>query len=81
MGSTHRTIYVPDLQMLRIPVPPLVEQREIVASIREDSRRIDASVDAIHRQMELLTERRQALITAAVMGQFDVTAARGVELS
>ena len=23
MGSTHKTIYAPDLQMLRVPLPPL----------------------------------------------------------
>ncbi len=33
MGSTHKTIYVPDLQMLRIPLPPLSEQLAIVESI------------------------------------------------
>ncbi|MFJ1943116.1 hypothetical protein ACIODZ_20085 [[Kitasatospora] papulosa] len=29
------------------------------------------------RQLDLLTERRQALITAAVTGQFDVSTASG----
>jgi type I restriction enzyme S subunit len=81
MGSTHKTIYVPDLQMLRIPLPPIAEQRDIVESIRQANSRIDVAVDAIRRQIELLAERRQALITAAVTGQFDVTTARGVDLS
>lgn len=81
MGSTHKTIYVPDLQMLRVPLPPISEQRGIVESIRQSNRQIDAAVDAVRRQIELLTERRQALITAAVTGQFDVTTARGVDLS
>src|SRR5690606_21586397 len=34
MGSTHKTIYVPDLQMLRIPLPPLHIQSQIVEVIR-----------------------------------------------
>lgn len=80
MGSTHKTIYVPDLQMLRIPLPPLAEQLSIVNSIRSANSAIDAAVDVIDRQLALLAERRQALITAAVTGQMDVTTARGVSL-
>jgi type I restriction enzyme, S subunit len=76
MGSTHKTIYVPDLQMLRVPLPKLGEQREIVTRIREANRRIDELADAIDRQLALLAERRKALITAAVIGQIDVTMAR-----
>ncbi|MEV8545087.1 restriction endonuclease subunit S [Streptomyces sp. NPDC051572] len=77
MGSTHKTIYVPDLQMLRIPVPPLNEQGKIVDAIRRQNSRIDNLTDKVRRQIELLTERRQALITAAVTGQFDVSTASG----
>jgi type I restriction enzyme, S subunit len=78
MGSTHKTIYVPDLQALRIPLPPLAEQRQIVANIRAGNRNVDGAIDALDRQASLLAERRQALITAAVTGQIDVTTARGV---
>ncbi|MGW3597130.1 restriction endonuclease subunit S [Streptomyces sp. NPDC005167] len=77
MGSTHKTIYVPDLQMLRVPLPSLEEQREIVDSIHQQNSRIDTLTDKVRRQIELLTERRQALITAAVTGQFDVSTASG----
>ncbi|MCX4641799.1 restriction endonuclease subunit S [Streptomyces sp. NBC_01446] len=77
MGSTHKTIYVPDLQMLRIPVPSLDEQAEIVDAIRRQNSRIDNLTDKIRRQVELMTERRQALIAAAVTGQFDVSTASG----
>ncbi|MET7639602.1 restriction endonuclease subunit S [Streptomyces sp. NPDC005438] len=81
MGSTHKTIYVPDLQMLRIPLPPVQEQKQIVESIRTANKAIDAAVDVIDRQLSLLTERRNALITAAVTGQFDVTTAGRAPLS
>ncbi|WP_337662199.1 restriction endonuclease subunit S [Actinoalloteichus sp. AHMU CJ021] len=80
-GSTHLTIYVPDLQMMRIPLPSVQEQNEVVGRIRRQNRRIDLMIDRVRRQAELLSERRQALITAAVTGQFDVSAAsgRGIE--
>ena len=77
-GSTHKTIYVPDIQTLRIPVPPRAEQDAIVARIRDDNSRIDALVDLGRRHVALLEERKQALITAAVTGQLDVTTARSV---
>jgi len=77
MGSTHKTIYVPDLQGLRIPIPTISEQGEIVGKIRESNSQIDHLVDVIDQQRSLLAERRQALITAAVTGQLDVTTARG----
>ncbi|MGA3565423.1 restriction endonuclease subunit S [Melissospora conviva] len=81
MGSTHKTIYVPDLQMLRIPLPPIQEQSEIVEAIRNQNQRIDRLLDSLSRQRDLLNERRQALITAAVTGQIDVSTAsgRGIE--
>jgi type I restriction enzyme S subunit len=69
MGSTHQTIYVPDIQSIRIPLPPLEEQDQLVEWTWQRLHRIDAALDAIRRQVELLAERRQALITAAVTDQ------------
>lgn len=82
MGSTHKTIYVPDLQMLRIPLPDIDEQREIVTQIRKQNELVDQLSDKVKRQLDLLAERRQALITAAVTGQIDVSTAsgRGVDI-
>ena len=72
MGSTHQTIYVPDIQSIRIPLPPLDEQDRLVEWVWQRLRRIDDATEAISRQVELLVERRQALITAAVTGQIEV---------
>jgi len=78
MGSTHKTIYVPDIQTLRIPVPPRAEQDAAVAGIRQENARLERLVDLGRTHLALLQERKQALITAAVTGQLDVTTARGV---
>lgn len=78
MGSTHKTIYVPDLQTLRIPLPSISEQRDIVAKIGTSNAEVDKLMDLIDRQQDLLAERRQGLITAAVTGQVSVTTARSV---
>jgi len=72
MGSTHKTIYFPDIQSIRVPVPPLADQDEMVEWVWSRLRRIDAAVEAIEGQIRLLRERRQALITAAVAGGIEV---------
>ncbi len=72
MGSTHNTIYMPDIQSLRFALPPLEEQIVIVDHVRDSLgsfTRIEA--EAI-QGINLLKERRSALIAAAVTGQIDV---------
>lgn len=57
------------LSAIRIPVPPLQEQEHIVAEIRNGTERIDLQRKAIRRSIDLLKERRAALITAAGTGK------------
>lgn len=67
-----------DVKSWPIPAAPVAVQREAVndlAVARGLQRRLER---ALAEQVELLTERCQALITAAVTGQLDVTTARGV---
>jgi type I restriction enzyme S subunit len=72
MGSTHKTIYMPDIQALRVPLPLVDEQDTIVEQVWDRLERIDRIADAVERQLGLLRERRQALITAAVTGELDI---------
>ena len=60
------------IQNWRIPVPPLAEQRAIVAMIAEERGRTAVFREALERSIALLKERRSALITAAVTGQITV---------
>lgn len=55
-----------------VPLPPLNEQAEIVASLNRDTGRIDLLADKTQRSINLLKERRAAFITAAVTGQIDL---------
>jgi type I restriction enzyme S subunit len=55
-----------------IPVPPVVEQHRIVARMDCDTAKIDALVAQAERAIQLLLERRSALISAAVTGKIDV---------
>ncbi|MCV7192220.1 restriction endonuclease subunit S [Mycolicibacterium brumae] len=72
IGSTHKTIYQSTAAAIRIPVPPLDEQRRIVAYLDEQTTKVDALIAEAERFIELARERRSALITAAVTGQIDV---------
>jgi len=75
MGSTHKTIYFPDLMSIRIPLPPLGEQEVAVNRIREAATRSRSLKVALGTMETLLAERKRSLITAAVTGQFDVSSA------
>ena len=57
---------------LRVALPPLEEQITIIAAITERTRRYDTLITTSERSIELLKERRSALITAAVTGQIDL---------
>lgn len=72
MGATFRRLNLGTLARTPIPLPPLNEQRTIVAHLQDQTARIDALVTEIDRFIHLSRERRGALITAAVTGQIDV---------
>jgi len=74
MGSTHKTIYMPDIQALRIPLPPVAEQQSALDAADRELKTIDALLDSLDTQIRLLHERRQALITEVVTGQRRVDA-------
>ncbi|MCQ4084354.1 restriction endonuclease subunit S [Streptomyces sp. RB6PN25] len=59
------------------PLPPISVQRTISDQLAIHSALIRKLQAAMIRQTTLLGERRQSLITAAVTGQFDVSAASG----
>ena len=78
MGSTHQTIYMPDVARFSTPVPPLLEQDRIVGFIRKETTAIDTLLTKIGQAIDLLNELRTALISAAVTGKIDVRQATTV---
>ena len=72
MGSTHQTIYMPDIEAFRVPFPPLAEQVAIAEFVQTTIDEIDTLSTEAERGIELLRERRSALISAAVTGKIDV---------
>ena len=56
----------------RFAFPPAHEQRDIASHIRTHAQRLDTVQLKTERSIDLLKERRSALITAAVTGQIDL---------
>ena len=72
-GATFREITLEMLRNVVIPVPPLPEQSVIVATVLTGDRAIDSAASRLENSLGLLREYRQALISAAVTGQIDVS--------
>jgi type I restriction enzyme S subunit len=77
-GATIRTIGMDDVRELMTPVPPALEQAAIVERVVAECARGDRARAAVETSIERLREYRQALITAAVTGQIDVSDERAV---
>jgi type I restriction enzyme S subunit len=54
------------------PLPPVSEQKQIVEAVLQEQKRIDILTCAATHAIDLLQERRTALISAAVTGKIDV---------
>ena len=70
--TTMTTIDQEAILSTELPLPSIVEQSAIAAFLDRETARIDALVEKTGKSIELLKERRSALITAAVTGKIDV---------
>ena len=72
MGTTHKTIYMPDMRKLRIAFPPMDEQLSIVAYLDAKTAEIDSLIADYQAMAGKLREYRTSLISEAVTGKFKV---------
>ncbi|WP_231993373.1 restriction endonuclease subunit S [Mitsuaria sp. 7] len=70
-GSTHSTIYMPDISALRFVLPSLSEQDAIVDFLERETAKIDALIEQQEKLIALLAEKRQATISHAVTRGLD----------
>ncbi|ORM26885.1 restriction endonuclease subunit S [Williamsia sp. 1135] len=61
-----------DVRDVLVHIPPLQEQRRVVALLDDQTAKIDSLIAETEKFIELSRERRSALIAAAVTGQIDV---------
>jgi type I restriction enzyme S subunit len=72
IGSTFSRVNISQIKELLVPVLSRLEQSRIADQLDATSARYRRSTASLTRQIELLVERRQALITAAVTGELDI---------
>lgn len=70
-GATVESIEQDYLSDTLMPVPPISEREQIVQCLDRETTRIDALIEKKTRFIELLREKRQALITHAVTKGLD----------
>jgi type I restriction enzyme S subunit len=68
MGSTHKTIYMPDIEQLRVPLPPVEEQRRIADFLDAETTRIDRMVELRKLQQQTLAGRYREVVRDAFAG-------------
>jgi type I restriction enzyme S subunit len=71
-GSTMENLNTETLGRVRLPVPPVSEQREILGYVKSVSGKYGLLIDKASSAIELIKERRTAIISAAVTGKIDV---------
>ena len=73
-GASPSMVNIPQSAILElvIAIPAYHEQLKIIASLDTDLSKLDALTAEAQRTIDLLQERRSALISAAVTGQIDV---------
>lgn len=72
VGDIQRQVKWPLLREAYVFLPPLTEQKSIVAHLNSATARIDNLIRKTECSIELLREHRTALITAAVTGKIDL---------
>ena len=70
-GTTFQELSTEALKTLRVPMPPSTECASIASGLDRETTRIDALIAKKTRFIELLKEKRQALITDAVTKGLD----------
>ncbi|MCX4176702.1 MULTISPECIES: restriction endonuclease subunit S [Paraburkholderia] len=81
LTSTINQLTVGNLYSFEIPIPPMDEQKSIADFLERETERLDALTAEAERAIQLLKERRSALIAAAVIGKIDVRDAVGATAS
>jgi type I restriction enzyme S subunit len=74
-GATITGLNIWELERVEIPMASLERQQRDLRQLRSEAGHLHKMRGALDRQVALLQERRQALITAAVTGQLEIAEA------
>ena len=71
-GSTIQHLYQNVFEEFSFPIPPIVEQGQIVSYLESQTSEIDRIISVGKNMLQLLKEYKDSLITQAVTGKIDV---------
>lgn len=71
-GSAQPKLSQANLNAVKLPIPPIEEQREIVAGIKPQLEQIDKFIEQHQSLVSLLNERKQIIINDVVTGKVKV---------
>lgn len=65
-------IYASNLKDIKIPLPPIEEQKQIAEFLDSEISKIDSIIEKIKKQIELIKEYKNSLINQAVCGRINL---------
>lgn len=68
-SNTIDVIYADTLKFMKLLIPPLEEQKQIVEHIKTETKTIDIAINKAEREIELMKEYREAMIAEVVTGK------------
>lgn len=68
-GTTHTTIYFPEIRAFNIKLAPLAEQREIIRLVEDAFARISYLASEVERSLRLVERAEQRILARAFAGQ------------
>ena len=71
-SSAQQAIYIRDVAELPMAIPPHKERLQIVAHLKKETAKLNDLTTEAQRAIDLLKERRSALISATVTGKIDI---------
>ena len=71
-GSTKGALTCADIRHFKVPLPPPVEQHDILDWVQQENEASDLTINRARREIELLREYRTRLIADVVTGKLDV---------
>ena len=71
-GSAQPKLSQSNLNCVKLPIPPITEQKQIVDYLSKRTRKIDEAISESNKMISLLQERKQIIINEVVTGKVKV---------
>ena len=70
-GSTHQTIYMPEIRSLEMPLPPVSEQEQIASGLKSQLLNLQEVKERLTNIISNLEDKRESIITNYIINGID----------